>query len=191
LTKRPGDVKPPRDLEIVRRLATDPKMRHVWNTLTKHRRASDDDLKDFIMCAFVEAVADGDLTMTRHELDARVKRLSDAAELCRQVAPGWGHSNPKLRSSALVMADCFEKFARIERGLLSPWAVEKRIRNDKARAYVRLLGAKAKELFGSTLRGTVATVASVALDQKISEQDVRNWCANSGKAAPVSLRRRK
>jgi hypothetical protein len=132
--------------------------------------------------------------MTRKERDARARRLSDAAELCRAMVPHSGRSriNPKLAAAALVMANHFDANARFMMGLLqSPWVVEHRIKDDEARAYVQALGAETKDLFGEVLYGTVATVATVALDQKISSRQVRNWCAEADKLTPASLRRRK
>ena len=67
------------------------------------------------------------------------------------------------------MADFFEVGARLEGSLRSPWVVENHIEDDEIRAYVQFLGAEMKDLFGNVMFGTVATVASVTLDRKISQ----------------------
>jgi hypothetical protein len=178
-------------LAILRRIATTPKMEDVWNTLKK-RRASDSALRDFVSCACEQALLYGHKIypmMTRKERDARAKRLTDAADLCRALIPASGRSRitPKLVKAASVMANFFEQGARLERSLRSPIVVENRIDDDEIRAYVQILGAETKDLFGNVLFGTVATVASIALDRKISSRQVRNWC----KSPPASFGREK
>jgi hypothetical protein len=53
--------------------------------------------------------------------------------------------------------------------------VTNRISNDQARAYVRMLSEETEKLARTTLLGTVATVATIALEQKITARQVRNW----------------
>jgi hypothetical protein len=158
-------------------------MRDVWTTLEK-RAASDEELRDFVGCACSHALLYGRKiypAMTRRERDARAKRYSDAAELCHLVIPTSGRSRifPELVKAASVMAKFFEATSRAQGSLCSPVVVENHIKEDEARAYVQVLGAETKDLFGDVLYGTVATVASVALDRKISSRQVRNWCDGS------------
>lgn len=182
-------------LAILRRIAATPKMEDVWTTLKK-RRASDDKLRDFVSCACEKALLYGRKIVpatTRRENDALAKRLSDAADLCRQIIPPSGRSRirPKLVEAASVMANFFEVGARLQRSLRPPWVVENHIKNDEIRAYVQFLGAETKDLFGNVLFGTVATVASITLDRKISQRQVRNWYKESNKSASASFGRRK
>jgi hypothetical protein len=52
--------------------------------------------------------------------------------------------------------------------------------NRRARAYVVKLVEMCQYLFGENLHGTIATTASVALQQKILRQTVREWCRSRG-----------
>ena len=127
-------------LAILRRIATTPKMQVVWNTLKKCH-ASDDALRDFVSCACQQARFHGHKIypmMTRKERDARAKRFSDAADLCREIIPPSGRSRirPKLVKAASIMADFFEAGARLEGSWGSPFVVENRIEDDEIRAYV-------------------------------------------------------
>ena len=91
----------------------------------------------------------------------------------------------KLAAAASVMANHFEARAQLQRSLQSPLVVENHIKDDEIRAYVQILGAETKELFGNVLRGTVATVASIALDRTVSERQVRNWCGEFEQVPPL------
>jgi len=167
-------------LAVLRRIATTPKMEVVWDTLKK-RRASDSALRDFVRCACKYALLHGHKIfpmMSRQERDASAKQFSDAVGLSRTIPPG----RSKLAAAASVMANHFEARARLQRSLQSPLVVENHIKDDEIRAYVQILGAETKELFGNVLRGTVATVASIALDRTVSERQVRNWCGESNKS---------
>jgi hypothetical protein len=46
----------------------------------------------------------------------------------------------------------------------------------RARQYVNILAKGTRQLFGTLLYGTLATVTSVALSEKIKGEQVRNWC---------------
>ena len=58
-------------------------------------------------------------------------------------------------------ADHFEGEACREGNTDSPLIVKRHSDDDRGRAYVRVLGALTRKLFGSPLFGTVATTASV------------------------------
>ena len=54
-------------------------------------------------------------------------------------------------------------------------AVTRNYGNPEARGYVIQLSIETKNLFGKQLRGTLATVASVALNKEITREQVRKW----------------
>lgn len=182
---------------ILRRVATHPKMSIVWDTLKKHRwdalkerRVSDDELQHFMRCACRRALlyGTGFVPMTRKKRDARARQLSDAADLCRKTVPRSKRINPALGAAAPVMARHFDAMAQLlKEGVQPPLLVENHIKDDEARAFVQALSAETKDLFGEVLYGTVATVATVALDQEISERQVRNWWDAAEKLTPASL----
>jgi len=100
-----------------------------------------------------------------------------AAELCRwtEKHDTAARMNPDLAAAASAMARHFEERARREGNLDSPLIVKHHSGDDVTRAYVRILGHVTRELFGSTLYGTVAKTASVALGQGVGLQQVRDW----------------
>jgi hypothetical protein len=182
---------------VVRRIATSEKMKSVWRRLKK-RGASDDQLREFMVYACVAAATRP--LMTRKERDARVKPYADAAKLCREVLnppdhlPGeWRRqlsrsAGPKLAAASSVMADYFERSARMMMILPgSPWVVENHIKDDAARAFVQTFGQHTKDIFGDVMYDNVATVAAVALNRKITQKQVRNWCDARLKPPPASL----
>jgi hypothetical protein len=162
------------DLAILRRLATDPRMRYVWRELP-HREATNKALVEFLDCAFQRARLPYFVT-TPKDRAALAAPWASAAELCR-----WSHEhnaaqmNPELAAALLIAADHFEGEACREGNTDSPLIVKRHSDDDRGRAYVRVLGALTRKLFGSPLFGTVATTASVALQQEINWQQVREW----------------
>jgi hypothetical protein len=48
----------------------------------------------------------------------------------------------------------------------------------RVRAYCVLLAEVMRLLYGTDLRGTVAAIATAALDQQVSAANVRYWCEN-------------
>jgi hypothetical protein len=167
---------------IVLRLATSPEMRNVWRELERRQRrqrrhAPDKALEGFIVVAWINACAPPSVE-TPKDRAALAAPLSSAAERCR-----WAHRHdrgvrrdPELARALLSVADYFEECARkVIRCRYSPLIVKHRHKDDQARAYVRVLGDHTRTLFGSALYRTVATTASVALQQKIDWQQVRQW----------------
>jgi hypothetical protein len=73
----------------------------------------------------------------------------------------------------------WESFAAaISRGLANghPLIIERSHGNEPARAYVGMLERETRKIFKSSLYGTLATVASVALSQKVTKDQVVFWC---------------
>ena len=171
-------------LAVLRRIATTPKMEVVWDTLKK-RRASDSALRDFVRCACKYALLHGHKIfpmISRQERDASAKQFSDAVGLeLHDSLPAAPSSQRPPRSWRTILKHVHD----FQRSLQSPLVVENHIKDDEIRAYVQILGAETKELFGNVLRGTVATVASIALDRTVSERQVRNWCGEFEQVPPL------
>jgi hypothetical protein len=163
------------DLALLRRLATDSRMRYVWPVLAR-REAADTALVEFFDCAWQRVRFPRSVT-TRTERAALAVPGTQAAELLRS-AKEYDLSvqmNPELAAALDRAAAYSEEVARREENADSPMVVQHHSADDVARAYVRVLGARTRELFGTPLRGSISLVASVALEQDVSLQQVRNW----------------
>jgi hypothetical protein len=160
------------DLAILRRLTTDSRMRYVWRGLAQ-REATDEALIEFFDCAFQRARLPYFVT-TRKDHATLAAAWAQTAKQCRSssIIERW---NPELSSVLDRAADYFEKIARDEECRVSPLVAKHHSGDGHGRAYVRVLGDLTRTLFGSPLYGTVAKTASVALQQKISLQQVRDW----------------
>jgi hypothetical protein len=53
--------------------------------------------------------------------------------------------------------------------------VQRHEESDAVRAYVLELASVTRKLFGTTMRKTIATTASVALQATVTERQVRHW----------------
>ena len=187
-------------LAILRRVATDSRMRYVWRELVRYKAARqvirksghsvvsvsdqlapDVALVKFFECAWQRARFPY-LVTTPADRAARAAPWSKAAELCR-----WekehdivARLNPELSVALGVVARHFDEVARREGRLDSPLVVQRHNQkrgDDQARAYVRVLIDLNRKLFGQVLARTVATTATVALQRHITERQVRNWAA--------------
>jgi hypothetical protein len=165
----------PDDFKIRRRVATDDRMKYVWREL-RQRAKSDKALVEFFDCAWQRARFPH-FVETPQDRAAQAAPWSKAAELCRWTKEHniLAGTDPEKAAALDVVARMFDEIARREGNLDSPRIVKRHGGDDSARAYVRVLGYRTRELFGSTLFRTVATTASVALDRKIDWQQVRNW----------------
>lgn len=134
---------------------------------------------------------------TRSQAEALAALDFDAAEVCRRLACEAPPLSPERRALE-VAAEFIKNHTRwkLEHLLSSPYTIGDRSsrpdNNDskgqklgpgarvEARGRVRALAAETHAIFGQYLYGTVATVATVALqiDPTISKQDVRNWCSD-------------
>ena len=164
------------DLAILRRLTANSRMLYVWRELARGK-ATDKALVEFFDCAFQRARFPYFVT-TPKDRAAQAAAWSSVAELCR-----WSHEHgiaarmrPELAAALVLVANHFEEVAHKEGNTDSPLVVKHHHNiNDEARAYVRVLGGLTRKLFGIALYRTVATTASVALQQEISLQQVRDW----------------
>jgi hypothetical protein len=189
--KQPGDREPPKKLLILQRLATAPKMRYVWRELER-LAASDDALWTFISLAHNRALTPG-IVLSIKQRDEGAKQFANVARACRDMMDRDDHAqnDRKLAAALVLVANHFESWAHWASQFESPRLVKKRTKADENRTYVRDLGELTQREFGHTLYGTVATVASIALDRKINSRQVRNWCAESEVTTPASSRRTK
>jgi hypothetical protein len=163
------------DLTILHRLATDDRMLYVWRELAR-RKATDRALVEYFNLAFQRARFPH-FVSTPKDRAALAAPWSSAAELCR-----WSNENqiearmhPDLSAALVRVAHYFEEIARREGRLDSPLVVRHHSAHSHGRAYVRILGGLTRKLFGTALHRTVATTASVALQQNIDEGQVREW----------------
>jgi hypothetical protein len=114
------------DLVILYRVATDPKMRHVWRYLVRFE-ATDDALVNFFDCAWQQARFPW-FVETPKDRAALAAPWTAAAALCRwsnahQIA---ARTNPELAAALVRVADHFEEVARRKGNLDSPLVVSHR-----------------------------------------------------------------
>jgi hypothetical protein len=155
-----------------------------------------DALTLFFWCAYTLAwlgvavghISSNDLPIALYRLEASRLRLS-AANLRKlklqygvQVEEGW-YTDDHIRhieDAAKLCdenADVFGKLKAAEAQMV----VERVHGNREERAYVRMLAVEARKLFGKpALYRTLATVASVALMKRVTDVQVRKWCASLG-----------
>jgi hypothetical protein len=94
-------------------------------------------------------------------IDLHAHSIEEAAKFCNEIV------------------DVYTKLKAAE----APLVVERNFGSREARAYVGMLAAETRNLFGQLLAGTLAKVASVALMKEITAAQVHNW-ARSG--APIT-----
>jgi hypothetical protein len=175
-------------LEVVRRLATMPKMDRVWKYLERRASASDVQLYKFTYAACTLAFAPFPL-FTAEDRERFPEQCDGVVSFLR--LHHTAAKNPELAAALELVANHFAAVAEeCRRWDLSPLTVKNCTENDVAKAYVRLLGNETRRLFGSTLYGILATTAAVALDHDVSDRQVRGWCAEN-KSPPAVLAGRK
>jgi hypothetical protein len=129
---------------------------------------------------------------TKGEAKKDAARWEDAAALCRWIAsePMF----PKRHVAAKEMADFFQEnadslkdperacFANLDPRQIEPFVLDRsnRVRgvDNRVRGYTRAIAADAHRIFGSFLRGSMATIVSIALQTEVTRKDVDNWCAD-------------
>ena len=161
----------PADLAILRRLATEPEMASVWQRL-QVRATSETALVKFLEAAWHHAMLTPPI-QTPHD---RVM----LAQLFRKEIESLRLTNPELAQSFVPVSVYLDQVAREERSANSPLLVRRRRQpeHDQARAYVRILGALNRELFGRALLGILVTTAQVALRLTIDKRQAQIWMAD-------------
>lgn len=170
----------PNDLEILRRLAIEPKMRDVWNVLKRTPARPDaveaienravrgeivpggtaqEKALALFFCRAYEFACHPRTAITASERDDLTARFSSAAELC-----GW-----------IGEKQIAEKLHAIARSggrhlLVAP----RHHKDDATRAYILELGDLTRKLFGRVSLRTLATTATVALDRPVKSHQVRS-----------------
>lgn len=177
------------EIKILQRLASDQRMKKVWNELLKKKRKRPGEflhqfmlpepgeenpqeaaLRIFLKYAWDLATCGIEL-QTLKQLKPLIKiasRLEQDAKTLRSLGIDEVASN--LEAKAIVCRNCATPLPNSR----FP-SIVGRARGDKAvRAFVLRLSAACREWFGEALTGTVATTASVALSKTISADQVRN-----------------
>jgi hypothetical protein len=173
--KNPQYREHPTDLATLLRLATDRRMRTVWTELEgKHPAA----LRQFFFAAY-DATVHPRRVVTTKQLEADAARVSRSADDVRWIDQSTAK---KLDEAARAMRARSKEPGADPPVVLSPsgWrpplvVVQRHEQNDETRAYVLELASVTRKLFGSTMRRTIATTASVALQTTVTERQVRNW----------------
>jgi hypothetical protein len=198
---RPFEREIPEEQKLIERLLTDRRMETVWRHLKgvevqastiealpenqRMRNWVEPSLENFSLndeaCAafFASVVIELGVPKepaTRRDIPALTPMLS-AAEQCR-----FALSIPRVKydhelAKSLLMAKAyFEDEAR--KITNHPYFLGRRMgEGDTTRARVRAIAARTRAIFGKFLYGTVATVASIALQTEIGAETVRKWCS--------------
>jgi hypothetical protein len=114
-----------------------------------------------------------DYLLDEHKYHAR--QIADAAKFCDETAA---------------------ELTRLE-AVHAPLVVYRNHGHREARGYVRMLAVETRKLFGAKLYGTLANVASVALNKEagreVTPKQAENWCKKpepSGAKARTRTRKR-
>lgn len=191
--------------EIARRLLTDGKMRPVWKSLRRaqvtqgsitklkswqrlsgHGVETKFSLKDEACAAFfasaVVKLSFERPVVRRSEIKERAARMREAADVVRKHMD----NDPRLMADLDLMAhfaiveailrnDAREIEQRKGAHLLERSSGKRN--DDNLRGRVREFAIEMKKIYGICRYGTLATVATVALQRPISNRTVENWCA--------------
>jgi hypothetical protein len=202
------------DETLALRLASDERMKRVWNELSRHKPSGKpvraellaalssrvdieppedcDTLATFFWCAYTIAwlspaagtISPRNVPITRYRAEAAALRL--VASRLRLLDVKYGpqviddDADDHIRHIEDAADFCDANAAEFEKikAAETPLIVDRARGNEQARGYVRMLAAEARRLFGRVGYGTVATVASAALGEKITPAQVRKWCAS-------------
>ena len=196
----------PEQIKVLLRLASDQRMKKVWNELRKKKRKrpseflhpfrpdilADEIPQDMALRVFFGFAWDlatcGIELKTLKQLKPFIKM---ASRLQRDARSLRSLGLDEFASNLEPMAIVCERMGRLLPNSDFPLA-DKRARGDQAvRAYILRLSLACREWwFGEVLTGTVATTASVALSKKISADQVRNMLRSKtpGLIDPSSLK---
>jgi len=201
---REGDPRPltaSEEIKVLSRLASDQRMKKVWNELRKKKREhpreflhpfrmpdlADENPQDFALRNFFRQAWDlatcGIELKTLEQLKPFIKmasRLQRDAQGLRSL--GLDEFASELEAKAIVC----ERMGSFLHTSFS--YVVKRARGDQAvRAFILRLSVLCRDWwFGEVLTATVATTASVALSKKISADQVRNMVRSATPASSKS-----
>jgi hypothetical protein len=197
-------IKPSRcGTDMARRLLTDPKMNNVWKTLQRtpaklwasekwrQMKMLDEgaSLQEMAAAVFFYSAmkAFGGLLLppppiwTRKEIEEFGEPWLSAAQLCwKTMHTPAAESNVGLAIALAEVGEYFERRSSVPpEG--SPHVIGRSSKdrgNDEVRVQVRTFASETHKLFGRYLSGTVAKVATIALQTTITEKSTKNWCAD-------------
>lgn len=190
------------ELGLLRRLASDQRMKSVWRELYRKKRQPPNEFlnpamlagimfearfpilhdpknqdlaaRDLFNSAFRFAARRSTLP-TQHEIDSKLKPFTTMATRLRQDAQSLLSLGANVFASDLeAMALVCEKHADdFNPGPLNP--IVKRSRGDQVvRAYILRMSITCREIFHKMLPGTVATIAGVVFSKKVTGPQVRD-----------------
>lgn len=202
------DFEDPEDIvAAIGRLTSDPRMKAVWDELTRRRRGQ---RRGFVHSAkwrllvlpevdqeeLRQQEALGQLflracsllwccppAVTESQIEAARRPFLEAAARCRdelQRARALGLNDERTRSDLTRLATLYEARAdSLSLPKLRPHVVviERRIGEPYLRGYIATMVSFCRGLFDSPLYGTVASISSVAFQQRITESKVRRLAA--------------
>jgi len=164
----------PEHLEILQQLVTAREMRTIWQRLQR-RAKSESALAEFLDCMWQNAV----LTPPLQTPDERLTLI----RLWRQEQESLRLTNPELAQHCVPVSVYFDQVKRDLGASNSPLLVKKHRRqygDDPARAYVRLVSTRARELFGAEVIGldSLVTIVQVAFGWTIDKRQAQRWLAD-------------
>ncbi len=120
---------------------------------------------------------------TRQDIENLVAPWRSAAEQCRSAISRLSSSaNRELVKALSITAEYFESeviFAGVDAN--NPYTLKRRSgkpEDNSIRGRVRALALITYPLYGSFQYGVLASVATVALQTKVTPRSVRNWCSD-------------
>jgi hypothetical protein len=123
----------------------------------------------------------GNSAIKESDIRKESERYENAAKACRDALlfPHRAASDPALAAALTASAVYFDEWIKVLKrsNMNSPYLVERETGGgDDLRAQVRHVATVTREMFGTFMYRTAATVSSVATGSAISWQNVKNWC---------------
>jgi hypothetical protein len=129
--------------------------------------------------------------ITRREAEQKRSRFLAKAEELRVDAEMWLRDAPATAPNGIwrdhVPDECWRRLMDASRAYkeiaAETYVADVRYAGDRDRAdgdvrwFALIIANRCRALFGSPLYGITATIASIALGQKIEQHTVRKWCA--------------
>jgi len=159
----------PEHLAILRRLVTTPAMRPVWRRLERHAK-SESALVEFLDCVWQSAVLTPPIQTPGDRLTL--------VRLWRQEQESLRLTDPELAQHCVRVSVYFDQVERDLGVSNSPLLVKhhRKHHDDCARAFVCIVGARARELFDGEFLGSLVTIVEVALPHlTIDKSQAQRW----------------
>lgn len=157
----------------------------TWGA-SNHGVALPDQACAAFLCFVVSELGVPTEAVKRRDMLKRAGQWRSGAEFCREAT---ANLIPQLNNSELARAlelvgKYFDGQAQLVIGAANqknPYLLKRSSRqrnDDTTRARVRALAMGTRAIFGTFLYGTLVTVAAVALQTKVTEKGVINWCSD-------------